>query len=75
VPHASNAEDIHLKIGRYTKKGFDVETLRATSPKSELTLDDDEFRALLQFIADNYEPFRAGAKRYISIEGSFDERC
>jgi hypothetical protein len=36
--------------------------------KGELTLDDDEFRALLQFIADNYEPFRAGAKRYISIE-------
>jgi hypothetical protein len=35
--------------------------------KGELTLDDDEFRALLQFIADNYEPFRAGAKRYISI--------
>jgi Domain of unknown function (DUF4263) len=73
VSHASGTEEIHLKLGRYAKKEFNLETLQATSPKSELTLDDVEFRALLQFVAENYEPFRVGIKRYIPIDGSFQQ--
>jgi hypothetical protein len=60
VPHRqSNAEDICLKIGRYTRIGFNDETLQATNPKSELTLDGEECHNLLQFISENYQPFRA----------------
>jgi hypothetical protein len=73
VPHKSSAEEIHLKIGRYNREGFNRETLYATNPKSELTLDDDEFRNLLQFIGDNYAPFKAGAKRFIPLDDGFDE--
>ena len=52
VPHRqTNKEDIGLKIGRYTRLNFDRETLQATGPKSELTLDDEEFRKLLQFFS------------------------
>jgi hypothetical protein len=74
VPHSqSNREDIRLKIGRYAKLGFNQETLQATTPKSELTLDDEEFRKLLQFISENYEPFRARETRYLPLDGSLDE--
>lgn len=74
VPHSqSNREDIRLKIGRYTRLGFNQESLQATNPKSELTLDDDEFRNLLQFISENYEPFRARETRYLPLDNSLDE--
>ena len=73
VHHKSGSEEIHLKIGRYNREGFNRETLHATSPKSELTLDNDEFHRLVKFIGDNYEPLKAGAKRYIPLDESFDE--
>ena len=74
VPHyRTNREDIKLKIGRYTRLGFNRETLQATNPKSELTLDDDEFRNLLQFIGENYEPFRAHETKYLSLDDTLDE--
>jgi hypothetical protein len=72
VPHQSKREDICLKIGRYTRKGFIADSLHVADPKSELTLDDEEFRNLLQFVAENYEPFRAGETRYIPLDESFD---
>jgi hypothetical protein len=72
VPHQSHREDICLKIGRYIRSGFNAETLQATNPKSELTLDDEEARNLLEFIAENYEPFRAGATKYIPLDETFD---
>jgi hypothetical protein len=75
VPHLqTNKEDIRLKIGRYTKLGFNQETLQATNPKSELTLDDEEFRNLLQFISENYEPFRARETKYLPVDDSLDEK-
>lgn len=74
VPHDSGKEDIRLKIGRYNRSNFNEETLQSRDPKSELTLDNDEFRNLLQFIAENYEPFRAGVAKYIPLDESFDER-
>ena len=74
VPHKSGDEEIHLKIGRYDRTGFNRETLQANSPKSELTLDDNEFRKLLEFISENYAPFKAGAKRFIPVDDALDER-
>jgi hypothetical protein len=75
VPHhQTNREDIRLKIGRYTRLGFNRETLHAPNPKSELTLDDEEFRNLLQFVAENYEPFRARETRYLPLDDALDER-
>jgi hypothetical protein len=74
VPHNSGKEEVHLKIGRYIRESFNPETLQSTGPKSELTLDDDELRNLLEFVGENYEPFRAGAKKYIPLDETFDER-
>jgi hypothetical protein len=71
IPHATRPEEVHLKIGRYTRDGFDVEKPETATPKSELTLDDDEFRSLVDFISENYEPFRAGVRRYIAIDENF----
>jgi hypothetical protein len=74
VPHRrSGTEDICLKIGRYTKIGFNDETLQAANPKSELTLDGEECRNLLQFVSENYEPFRAHEAKYLPLNDSLDE--
>jgi|HubBroStandDraft_6_1064221.scaffolds.fasta_scaffold297450_2 hypothetical protein len=74
VPHRqSDTEDICLKIGRYTRIGFNDETLQATHPKSELTLDGEECRNLLQFISENYEPFRTHEAKYLPLNDSLDE--
>jgi hypothetical protein len=74
IPHTSGkGEDIHLKIGRYKKMSDWLETLESTEPKSALTLDNDELRALLEFISQNYEPFKDGVRKYIPLDESFDE--
>lgn len=71
IVHKSGKEEIHLKIGRY-KKGLFMSGVPATfTPKSALTLDDDEFKSLSDFICSNYEPFRTGVKQYISVDDSF----
>lgn len=49
IPHKTHQEDICLKIGRYNKNGFAPNTLEVESPKSELTLDNEEFQKLLEF--------------------------
>jgi hypothetical protein len=67
VPHRSGDEEIHLRIGRYRANG-DRETLAVTSPKSQLTLDDEETRTLFNFLSENYEPLRSGAKKYIQLD-------
>jgi Shedu protein SduA, C-terminal len=72
VPHNSGTETLCLKIGRYGRNGFEPEQLLVKDPKSELTLDDEELRNLLQFLAENYEPLRAGANKYISIDETID---
>jgi hypothetical protein len=71
IPHTSGAEDINLKIGRYARTGFDEETLESANPKSELTLDSEEFKNLLAFIGENYEPFKSGVSRYIPVDEDF----
>jgi hypothetical protein len=73
IPHTqSTQEDIRLKIGRYNKNSFIPDTLETNNPKSELTLDDDEFQKLLEFLNDNYEPFKKGVSKYIPLDEKFD---
>lgn len=72
IPHNTQQEDICLKIGRYNKDGY--ETLETRKPKSELTLDHDEFLKLLDFLSENYEPFKKGVKQYIPIDEKFDQK-
>ena len=60
IPHNHlEKEDIRLKLGRYKKTNdfFHGEELETSNPKSELTLDNEEFTALIKFLQDNYEPF------------------
>jgi hypothetical protein len=75
IPHKnSQQEDISLKVGRYNKSGFEPETLEIKNPKSQLTLDNEEFQKLLDFLAENYEPFKKGIKKYIQIDEKFDSK-
>lgn len=53
IPHKEPQEDICLKIGRYNKAGFSPETLEVANPKSELTLDNEEFQQSLEFLSSN----------------------
>lgn len=72
IEHKNPKEDICLKIGRYDKPDVTSidESVVCLNPKSELTLTNDEFHSLLKFIQENYEPFKAGVKRFISVEDS-----
>ena len=73
IPHRNlPQEDIRLKVGRYNKNGFAPETLEVSNPRSELTLDNEEFQKLLEFLSENYEPFKKGVKEYIPINEKFD---
>jgi hypothetical protein len=67
-------EDICFKIGRYKKNGFSPTTLENDNPKSELTLDNEEFQKLLEFLAENYEPFKKGIRKYIPLNEKFDQK-
>jgi len=40
-------------------------------PKSELTLDQEEFKALINFLQKNYEPFKKGVKAFIPLDKPF----
>lgn len=74
IPHKTPQEDICLKIGRYNKNNFAPDTLEIQNPKSELTLDNNEFQRLLDFLSENYEPFKKGVKEYIPIDEKFDQK-
>jgi antiviral defense system Shedu protein SduA len=74
IPHDSAKEDICLKIGRYKKSRriLGPEEPEVDHPKSELTLDDEEFKALIKFVRENYEPFRHGTKAFIPLDTPYD---
>ena len=72
IPHKTKKEDIKLKIARYNRDDFDIESLECKNPKSELTLDNKEFISLIRFLSENYEPFKTGVKKYIPIEEEFN---
>jgi len=67
IPHNSGKEDIRLKLGRYKK----TDELEIDNPKSELTLDNEEFQALIHFLQIHYEPFRTGTKAFIPLDKPF----
>jgi hypothetical protein len=74
IPHASGKEDICLKIGRYKKvRHTGAQKPETEDPKSELTLDDEEFKALVDFLKKNYEPFRQGIKAFIPLDRPFEQ--
>lgn len=75
IPHDSELEDIRLKIGRYKRPAdpFDEELLEVAEPKSELTLDDDEFKALVAFLQESYEPFRQGVRAFIPLNRPYEK--
>jgi len=73
IPHNSGIEDICLKIGRYKRSAYfnDDEDLETLQPKSELTLVQEEFRTLIDFLQQSYEPFRQGVKAFIPLDQPF----
>ena len=75
IPHDTREDEVHLKIVRYKKdkNSYIAQEVESIDPKSELTLDDDEFRNLIEFIRDNYEPFRAGTKAFIPLDKPFEK--
>jgi hypothetical protein len=77
ILRSSGIPDIELKLGRYKKirgpLSVAFEMVETNELKSELTLDNEEFLNLVQFIQENYEPFKKGVKQYIHIEGNFDQ--
>ena len=73
IPHTTDKEDVCLKIGRYQKAvGVIPESPESETPKSELTLDNEELNALLEFVSENYEPFKKGVRKYIPLDEGFD---
>jgi hypothetical protein len=74
VPHNNSDDEIHLKIGRYNrhKDWSETETLELDNPKSELTLDGEEFGNLIEFISSNYEPFKGGTRAFLPLDNPFD---
>lgn len=71
IPHEhSDIQDISLKVGRY-KLPFD--NLESTHPKSELTLDNDELNALIEYISKNYQPINLGSGEYINVSDNNSE--
>ncbi len=74
IPHNTQREDICLKVGRYKKSGFfdENEEPESQQPKSELTLNHEEFQSLIEFLQQSYEPFRQGVKAFIPLERPFD---
>ncbi|MEW8513199.1 MAG: Shedu anti-phage system protein SduA domain-containing protein [Candidatus Thiodiazotropha sp.] len=75
IPHDSGRLDIRLKVGGYKKPDdpFEPEIPEDANPKSEITFDEDEFKALIAFLQENYEPFKQGFKAFIPIDRPFTE--
>lgn len=73
IPHDSDRIDIRLKVGRYKKPDypFDPEVVESFDPKSEITFDEEEFESLVNFLQENYEPFKQGFKAFIPVDQPF----
>lgn len=75
IEHNTKENEICLKLGRYNKVideyGNHFEEIENKQPKSELTLTNEEFLNLIQFIQVNYAPLKSGIKKFISLDDSF----
>lgn len=68
IPHNTEEKtDICLKIGRYR---IDNRKPDVNAPKSELTLDNDEFLNLISFIEEYYKPLELGINKFIPLDDS-----
>lgn len=72
IPHRHSPDEINLKLGRYKKSGLIREDPENASPKSELTLDQEELHELVTLLSENYEPLKSGATRYVPISEDFE---
>ena len=74
VAHNTSHEDVRLIIARFKKIGGYQEKpeLESENPKSRVELAHEEFKALLEFIQKNYEPFRQGVKAFLPLDKPFD---
>lgn len=74
LPARSSRKNICFKIGKYNKPdGFAVETLELDNPKSQVSLDREEFQSLTEFLQSNYEPFSQGYDSFIPLGRRFDQ--
>ena len=75
IPHTNSEDEIYLKLGRYNKpkNWSESETVELDSPKSELTLDGEEFQNLIDFISTYYEPFKEGTKAFLPLDNPFEQ--
>lgn len=75
IPHNTSDDEVFLKLGRYKKPKdyWDEEELDNLDPKSELTLDGEEFNALIGLLQKHYEPFKEGVKAYIPLDRPFEK--
>ena len=64
-------EEIQLKIARYNKSDVADAPPDNKDAKNGLTLTGDEFQGLLEFLWDDYGPFKNGFNKYIPIDGKF----
>jgi len=74
IEHNTTGDEIFLKLGRYRKPAdyLDDEELDNLNPKSELTLDGEEFLSLISLLQKHYEPFKEGVKAFIPLEKPFE---
>lgn len=74
IPHNTREDEVNLKVGRYKKpkEWNESEVAELNNPKSELTLTGDEFSNLIDFIQQNYEPFKNGTKAFIPLDNPYD---
>jgi len=72
IPHKTDQDSISLKLGRYrrTAAGEEVDV---GSPKSELTLDDEEFRELADFLASHHQPLREGVRKFVVLDSDLSD--
>ena len=72
-PENSSDKNLCMMIGKYKKtSGFSVNALECENPKSQVSLDREEFQSLLEFLQANYEPFSQGYDSFIPLGGRFD---
>lgn len=64
VHNTPGIQDITLKIGRYKRYPKRPEIIE---PKSELTLDNEEFCKLVKYLETNYGPLKLGEGKYLEI--------
>lgn len=72
IPNKTGKDTISLKLGRYRKTATGEE-VDVGSPKSELTLEDDEFRELADFLSSHYEALREGAHKFVVLDSDLSD--